>query len=442
MTLLCRSLFPARRAVHRRGSQSPSVASWSIRFVGDVLHESTPGELVAGVAGPRRHDFNRSANVLAHKILVPESPPTKRRIPGRPRLSDARLDFRLWIAVPGRNTRVVDAEIEDCVDADGGVLLPPGATLISAAAIDRNIANVGDATAYRYLDYSRAADVHTDEVTWRQFGTRLQAIGARVQQAAGRGERVAILAPQGIDYVAGFYAAVKAGTIAVPLFAPELPGHAERLDTALRDSEPTVVLTTTAAKQAVESFLTNLPHRRRPHVVVIDQIPDTAGELFVPTELGMDDVSHLQYTSGSTRPPVGVEVTHRAGAGQPRADDPLDRPAGPKHPRRQLVTALPRHGFVDDRFGGIRRTFHADVADGVRPKATAAEFMRCPSAREKAVPPPRRTSPTSGPRSVACRRKATTSISATARPTVSYKHGRRTDRLVPRCCCGLLGGSA
>ncbi len=136
-------------------------------------------------------------------------------------------------------------QIEDCLDADGGVALPPGVTLISL--IDRNIANVGDAIAYRYLDYTRAVDGHADEVTWTQFGVRLQAIGARVQQAAGRGERVAVLAPQGIDYVAGFYAAVKAGTIAVPLFAPELPGHAERLETALRDSEPTVVLTTTAA---------------------------------------------------------------------------------------------------------------------------------------------------------------------------------------------------
>ena len=29
-------------------------------------------------------------------------------------------------------------------------------------------------------------------------------------------------------------------------------------------------------------------------------------------ELDVDDVSHLQYTSGSTRPPVGVEITHRA----------------------------------------------------------------------------------------------------------------------------------
>jgi fatty-acyl-CoA synthase len=201
-------------------------------------------------------------------------------------------------------------QIEECLDAQGGVALPPGVTLISL--IDRNIANVGDATAYRYLDHTGAADVRAEEVTWTQFGARLRAIGARVQQGAGRGDRVAILAPQGIDYVAGFYAAVKAGTIAVPLFAPELPGHAARLDTALRDSEPTLVLTTSAAKAAVEGFLADLPQRRRPHVVVIDQIPDAAGELFVPTELGLDDVSHLQYTSGSTRPPVGVEVTHRA----------------------------------------------------------------------------------------------------------------------------------
>lgn len=149
-------------------------------------------------------------------------------------------------------------------------------------------------------------------MTWTQFGVRLEAIGARIQQVASRGERVAVLAPQGIDYVAGFYAAVKAGAIAVPLFAPELPGHAERLDTALRDSEPTALLTTTAAHGAVAKFLADHPHLGRAEVIAIDQIPDSAGESFEATELGMDDVSHLQYTSGSTRPPVGVEISHRA----------------------------------------------------------------------------------------------------------------------------------
>ncbi len=200
-------------------------------------------------------------------------------------------------------------KIEDCLDADGRVVMPPGTTLLSL--IERNIANVGDLVAYRYLDFSREVDGQAHEVTWTQLGVRLDAIGARVQQAAGRGERVAVLAPQGIDYVAGFYAAIKAGTIAVPLFAPELPGHAERLDTALRDSEPTVVLTTTAAKDAVENFLTTA-RISGPDVIVVDQIPDAAGEDFVRTELGMDEVSHLQYTGGATRAPVGVQITHRA----------------------------------------------------------------------------------------------------------------------------------
>ncbi len=199
--------------------------------------------------------------------------------------------------------------IEDCLDADGQVALPPGTTLISL--IERNVTNVGDATAYRYLDHARS-EGDAQEVTWAQLGVRLQAIGARVQRFAGDGDRVAILAPQGIDYVAGFYAAIKAGTIAVPLFAPELPGHAERLQTALLDSEPTAVLTTAVAKDAVEKFLDGVPRLRRPHVIVIDQIPDSEGARFAPVELGVDHVSHLQYTSGATRPPAGVEITHRA----------------------------------------------------------------------------------------------------------------------------------
>lgn len=200
--------------------------------------------------------------------------------------------------------------IEECLDADGGVVLPPGVNLLSL--IDRNIANVGDSLAYRYLDYTGSDQGHAVELTWRQLGDRLLAIAARLQQLTGRGERVAILAPQGLDYVVGFFAAIKAGTIAVPLFAPELPGHAERLDTALRDAQPTVVLTTASVAAAVTDFLDELAPAPRPVVVAIDEIPDSDGVGYVPIVVDVDDVSHLQYTSGATRPPVGVEITHRA----------------------------------------------------------------------------------------------------------------------------------
>lgn len=200
-------------------------------------------------------------------------------------------------------------QIEDCLDADGGIALPPGVTLISL--IDRNIACVGDAVAYRFLSYAGTDEGRAEEMTWTDLGHRMRAIGARIQQVAARGDRVAILAPQGLDYVSGFFAAVKAGMVAVPLFAPELQGHAERLDTALRDATPEVVLTTAAAADAVRKFLAN-HGSDDPAVLVLDEIPDSAGAGFTPVALDVDDVSHLQYTSGSTRAPVGVEITHRA----------------------------------------------------------------------------------------------------------------------------------
>ena len=200
--------------------------------------------------------------------------------------------------------------IEECVNADGDIVLPPGVTLLSL--IDRNIANVGGSVAYRYLDYSRSEEGQAVELTWTQLGTRLRAIGARLQQISARGDRVAVLAPQGLDYVTGFFAAIKVGNIAVPLFAPELPGHAERLDTALRDAEPTVILTTSSAAELVRAFVDGHVPIRPPLIVTMDDVPDSAAETFVSVEHDVDDVSHLQYTSGSTRPPVGVELTHRA----------------------------------------------------------------------------------------------------------------------------------
>lgn len=199
--------------------------------------------------------------------------------------------------------------IEDCLDEHGDISFPPGTTLISL--VERNIAHIGDSVAYRYLDFGRCADGEATEITWTRFGSRMRAVAARIQQTSARGERAAILAPQGLDYVIAFFAAITAGTIAVPLFAPELPGHAERLETALADARPALVLTTAAAEQSVLGFLDRLPGNRA-HVVVIDEVPDSAADDLIGVDIGEQDVSHLQYTSGATRPPAGVEITHRA----------------------------------------------------------------------------------------------------------------------------------
>jgi fatty-acyl-CoA synthase len=206
--------------------------------------------------------------------------------------------------------RRASLRVEDYLDGDGRISLPAGVNLISL--IDDNIAGFGDLLAYRYLDYAHSAEGQSVDLTWTQIGIRVQAIAGRLQQVAARGDRVAILAPQGLDYVAGFFAAIKAGNIAVPLFAPELPGHADRLDAVLGDAQPAVVLTTAAASEAVRTFLRNVPRSRRPRVIAIDQVPDSVGATFTPVQLDTDDIAYLQYTSGSTRAPTGVEISHRA----------------------------------------------------------------------------------------------------------------------------------
>ncbi|GBE66845.1 putative acyl-CoA synthase FadD [Mycobacterium sp. MFM001] len=200
--------------------------------------------------------------------------------------------------------------IEDCFDVAGNIVLPDGITLPSC--LEETVAENGDAPAYRYMDYSRDRNGVAAELTWNQLDATLRAVGARLQQVTRPGDRVAILAPQGLDYVAGFFAAIHAGNIAVPLFAPELPGHAERLDAVLADCSPSAVLTTTGAAEAVGAFLRKLPRSRRPRVLAVDAVPDSVGSTFVAPTLGTDDIAYLQYTSGSTRTPAGVEITHRA----------------------------------------------------------------------------------------------------------------------------------
>jgi acyl-CoA synthetase (AMP-forming)/AMP-acid ligase II len=208
------------------------------------------------------------------------------------------------------NTSVSEIKIEDHLDDAGNIALPVGVTLTSYLA--RNVAALGNAPAYRYVDYTLDRDGVAVELTWDQLGARTRAVGARLQQLTAPGDRVAILAPQGLDYVVGFFAAILAGNIAVPLFAPELPGHTDRLEAVLDDAQPAVVLTTTAAAESIRTFLRSRSPRHRPRVIAVDALPDSVGSTFTPVALDTDDIAYLQYTSGSTRTPAGVEISHRA----------------------------------------------------------------------------------------------------------------------------------
>jgi acyl-CoA synthetase (AMP-forming)/AMP-acid ligase II len=169
---------------------------------------------------------------------------------------------------------------------------------------------LGDEVAVTFLDHRSGADGRAVTLSWRELDDRVGALATRLADFAVPGERAAILARQSADYVVAFLGAIRAGLVAVPLFAPDLPGHAGRLAAVLADCAPRVVLTTADAIDGVSGFLTSTAVER-PAVLAVDTpSPVAAGERSWPRP-EPDGLAYLQYTSGSTRSPAGVMLTHR-----------------------------------------------------------------------------------------------------------------------------------
>ncbi|MFF0160750.1 fatty acyl-AMP ligase [Streptomyces sp. NPDC005263] len=164
-----------------------------------------------------------------------------------------------------------------------------------------------DRRAFTFVDHPdpHSRGVHRT-LTWRRLDTRVRAVAAHLAAEAEPGARVALLCPQGTEYVTGFLATLAAGLVAVPLYPPSLPGHADRLSGVLADATPTVVVTTSHVRAEVRDFC----DRAAVRVVAVDDVPDSAAGDWRPVTVDEDAIAYLQYTSGSTRAPAGVEITH------------------------------------------------------------------------------------------------------------------------------------
>lgn len=191
---------------------------------------------------------------------------------------------------------------------DGQIKFPDGASIVSH--VERWAKVRGDKLAYRFLDFSTERDGVPRDLTWAQFSARNKAVAARLQQVTQPGDRVAILCPQNLDYLVAFFGALYAGRIAVPLFDPSEPGHVGRLHAVLDNCSPTAILTTTEAAEGVRKFFRSRPANQRPRVIAVDAVPDDVAATWEEVVATEETIAYLQYTSGSTRIPTGVQITH------------------------------------------------------------------------------------------------------------------------------------
>ncbi|TDD30073.1 fatty acyl-AMP ligase [Actinomadura sp. KC06] len=195
-----------------------------------------------------------------------------------------------------------------------------------------------DAPAYTFVDYSIDPSGAHVTLTWAETDRRARAMAVALRRAAGPGERAALLLPQTLEYMMAMLGAMHAHVIAVPLFSPDLPGHAERLIGAYTDAEPAVVVTTRGALPHVEKFLADHDVPQPKELVFADEVDVALAGRWEDDPVAFDDLAYLQYTSGSTRRPAGVEITHgnvTANAAQ------LWAGWAPEKPDPELVSWLP-----------------------------------------------------------------------------------------------------
>jgi fatty-acyl-CoA synthase len=135
--------------------------------------------------------------------------------------------------------------------------------------------------------------------------------GQLVARGLRKGDRVALVIPDGDEFVLSFLGVLFAGGVPVPIYPQasfkNIESYHDTVAHIARASGATMSLTTSATKAFVDPALARAPALRT--ILTIEDLDGTASS--APVDVSPDDLALVQFTSGSTSRPKGVMVTHR-----------------------------------------------------------------------------------------------------------------------------------
>jgi phthiocerol/phenolphthiocerol synthesis type-I polyketide synthase C len=162
------------------------------------------------------------------------------------------------------------------------------------------------------LAYTFLADGEKEELllTYESLDRQARAIASRLQSIGAGGKRLLLFYPPGLEYVAAVFGCLYAGAVAVLAFPPRLNRPTPRLQAIVDDAQATDLLTTGSVLSEMERHLDLMPQLKGLRWHNVAEIPPDEADGWRAPPITSETLALLQYTSGSTRTPQGVMVSH------------------------------------------------------------------------------------------------------------------------------------
>ena len=163
------------------------------------------------------------------------------------------------------------------------------------------------------LAYTFLADGVGDEprLTYSELDRRARSIAVLLQSLGVSGERVLLLYPPGLEYIAAFFGCLYAGAIAVPLYPPRHNRTMARILNVIKDAQPAIALTTSQILLRASRLTASSGGLISMRWLTFDDEAIGAEDEWREPHLEGDSLAFLQYTSGSTGEPKGVMLSHQ-----------------------------------------------------------------------------------------------------------------------------------
>ncbi|AEF37253.1 fatty acyl-AMP ligase [Mycolicibacter sinensis] len=140
-------------------------------------------------------------------------------------------------------------------------------------------------------------------LTYAELDRSARAIAVGLQQQGAAGRRVLVVCRPGLDSVAAYFGCLYAGAVAVPV-----QDRLARLTLIAPDARAGFALADSATQDKLRARVDGLT--KRPLRWLDPASPGADPDSWVPPDIDTGTTAALQYTSGSTRAPKGVVLTH------------------------------------------------------------------------------------------------------------------------------------